>query len=47
MRKPEKSGEAAQTETDITFDLIAAGAFGMEGIMTSPPEVVHFVEHVG
>ena len=34
-------------ETDIAFDSIPAGAFGMDGIMTSPHEVAHFVKQFG
>ena len=34
-------------ETDIAFDPIPVGAFGMDGIMTSPHEVAHFVKQFG
>ncbi len=34
-------------ETDIAFDPIPVGALGMDGIMTSPHEVSHFVEQLG
>ena len=34
-------------ETDIAFDPIPVGAFGMDGIVTSPHEVAHFVKQSG
>ena len=34
-------------ETDIAFDPIPVGAFGMDGIMPSPHEVAHFVKQSG
>ena len=34
-------------ETDIAFDPIPVGAFGMDGIMTSPHEVAHLVKQSG
>ena len=34
-------------ETDIAFDPIPVGAFGMDGIMASPHEVAHFVKQSG
>ena len=34
-------------EAGIAFDPIAAGAFGMDGIMTPPHDVAHFVKQSG
>ena len=34
-------------ETDIAFDPIPVGAFGMDGIVTSSHEVAHFVKQPG
>ena len=34
-------------ETDIAFDPIPVGAFGMDGIVTPPHEVTHFVKQSG
>ena len=34
-------------ETDIAFDPIPVGALGMDGIMTAPHEVAHFVKQSG
>ena len=34
-------------ETDMAFDPIPAGAFGMDGVITSPHEVAHSVKQSG
>ena len=34
-------------ETDIAFDPIPVGAFGVDGIVTPPHEVAHFVKQSG
>ena len=34
-------------ETDMVFDPIPVGAFGMDGIVTSPHDVAHFVKQSG
>ena len=34
-------------ETDMAFDPIPVGAFGMDGIMTSPHETTHLVKQSG
>ena len=34
-------------EADVAFDPIPVGALGMDGIMTSPREIAHFVKQSG